>query len=257
MRDPDAAGRPANPCASCTRRCCHHYIVTVNGYDAWVISSGLRLAPEQFLVPVAQKTRTPHGFEIDGSGRTYEIALDKAKARTKEKPCTFWVSLGEGIGRCGIYPLRPGVCQTYPAHIEASGLVLRRDDVLCPTEAFGAEVVGAPQWRQRLRQMQVQYDIYARAVARWNCHVGRTARPEHLSLFGYYNYLMHFYDRVAEAFGAGNEYDETAANECWGRLLARGFSPLAEDRPEMARWAGLVSAVREVAFGFFVEELVD
>ena len=38
-----------SPCADCTRACCRHYLVTVIGYDAWVIANGLTLAPEQFL----------------------------------------------------------------------------------------------------------------------------------------------------------------------------------------------------------------
>ena len=123
-----------NPCAECTRRCCHHYVVTVTGYDVWVIANGLRLAPEQFLVTVPQKP-SARTFRLDGSERMYDIALDKAKARTREKPCVFWLGLPGGGGRCGIYPYRPFVCQTYPAMLNG-GDPLRREDVLCPGTAW-------------------------------------------------------------------------------------------------------------------------
>ena len=50
-----------SPCALCTRRCCHNYLVVITGYDAWVIANGLRLAPEQLAALAASA-----GFDVFG-----------------------------------------------------------------------------------------------------------------------------------------------------------------------------------------------
>ena len=144
----------SSPCATCTRQCCHHYTVTVTGYDAWVIARGLGMAPEQFLVIVEQREPNERGFLLDQSGSSFDIALDKAPATQPEKPCLFWFGLPSGVGRCGIYALRPYVCQTYPAFL-VKGAVTRREDVLCPTPAWRDGVLQEPRWRDRLLEMQV------------------------------------------------------------------------------------------------------
>jgi Fe-S-cluster containining protein len=222
----------------CTRGCCHRYLVTVSGYDVWAIASSLRLAPEQFIVAVAQEKADGKGFLLDRSEQTYDLALDKAPARTKEKPCVFWLGLPGGIGRCGIYPVRPQVCQTYPA-ILRDGESVRREDVLCPRPAWRDGTLQQPVWRRRLNEMHVEHDIYRLVAARWNHHVLHTARPELISLTGYYGYVLQFYDRLAPVRERIEPAEWAALCERWAAHLQRGRSPLVDDVPELGSWAWL------------------
>jgi Fe-S-cluster containining protein len=240
----------SNPCATCTYKCCHHYTVTVTGYDAWLIANGMGLAPEQFLVALRQPTPNPRGFALDNSGQTFDIALDKAPADTPERPCVFLIELPGGGGRCGIYPLRPYVCQTYPAYL-LDGAVARREDVLCPTEAWRDGALRAPIWRERLARMQVEFDIYALAVARWNYHVRQTPQPGQISLMGYFAYLLHFYDRLQPARDGLGPAGWQAMAAAWTACCRAEGSPLTAPRASMAPWAAGVAAIHEVAAGFF------
>lgn len=241
-----------NPCAECTRRCCHHYVVTVTGYDVWVIANGLRLAPEQFLVTVPQKP-SARTFRLDGSERMYDIALDKAKARTREKPCVFWLGLPGGGGRCGIYPFRPFVCQTYPAMLNG-GDPARREDVLCPAEAWRDGSLQMPAWRERLYRMQVEFDIYGLVVARWNYHVTHAARPDRLTPLAYYTYLMNFYARLAPLRARMTQGDGAALTTHWAASALAGVSPLVQAVPDLAAWDPLFEGIRAIAERFFPDD---
>jgi Fe-S-cluster containining protein len=246
----------SSPCATCTERCCHHYLVTVSGYDAWLIATSMRLAPEQFLVPVKERETTGGGFLLSGEGPTYDIALDKAPARSEEKPCVFWVGVPGRGGRCGIYPVRPRVCQTYPAYLH-DGQVARREDVLCPTAAWRDGTLQHPAWRRRLEAMRVEYDIYRLVVACWNDHVRRTPRPELLSFVGYCTYLLEFYDRLAGLRAAMPDAEWDALCACWSERLQAGDVPLSGDVPGLRPWAWFIDAVIELGTGFFAAEPVS
>ena len=245
-----------SPCATCTRGCCQQYLVTVTGYDAWVIANGMHLAFEQFLVAVPQKEPGARGFYLDRSGRTFDIALDKQMTESDDKPCVFWLALPGGIGRCGIYQLRPFVCQTYPAYLPG-GEVRRRGDVLCPEDAWRDGVLDRPFWRERLLRMQVEFDIYNLVVSRWNYHVEHTTHPERLSVQGYFTYLMNYYARLEplRATLTGDEWKAMCA--VWGICYTRGVSPLVVWVDEMTPWAHVVEGVREVAHAIFTDELAD
>jgi Fe-S-cluster containining protein len=243
-----------SPCATCTKRCCHHYTVTVSGYDAWVIAQGLHLAPEQFLVAVPQKTPNRRGFLLDRSERTYDIALDKAPAASEEQPCVFWVGLPSGVGRCGIYGLRPFVCQTYPAWM-VEGNVERREDVLCAPDAWRDGVLQRPVWRERLLQMHVEFDIYELAVARWNYHVLHAAHPAHISVPAYFTYLMNYYARLAPIRAGLDPATWQALGAAWGECYLRGVSPLMSGSPDLAPWAPVLDAILAVADSFFPGDL--
>jgi Fe-S-cluster containining protein len=231
-----------NPCATCTRRCCHHYLVTVTGYDAWVIASGLRMAPEQFLVAVPQQTTNGRGFLLEAEGPTFEIALDKAAARTKEKPCVFWLGLPSGGGRCGIYSLRPFVCQTYPAFMQ-DGLVQRREDVLCPGTAWRDGTLQHPVWRDRVCRMQVELDLYSRIVERWNAHINGGGLG---SILGYYAYLMHVYERLNPVRRSVGDEEWVGVAEAWSAALQGGISPLISAVPTMARWQEVLNELLSI-----------
>jgi Fe-S-cluster containining protein len=198
-----------NPCATCTQGCCHEHLVPVTGYDVWLIATSLELAPEQFVVPVAEEEPSATGFLLDRSGQTYDLALGKARARTVEDACLFWIELPGGTGRCGIYPVRPQVCQVYPAALH-EGRVVRREDVLCPKPAWRDGTLQRPEWARLLRSLQVEHDVYRLVAARWNRRVLETAD---VSLAGYYGHVLDCYDRLApvRAAAAPDEWTASAA----------------------------------------------
>ncbi len=240
----------SSPCAVCTRGCCRRHLVTVSGYDVWQIATNLRLAPEQFLVAVAQEEPDGRGFLLDRSGQTYDIALDKARTSAKDQPCVFWIGLPGGIGRCGIYPFRPQVCQTYPATL-GDVRVERREDVLCPRPAWRDGTLRQPVWAQRLHAMSVEHDIYRLVAARWNDHVLRTATPDLVSLPGYYEYVLQFYERLALVRAGIAPEDWAALCERWAWHLRQDVSPLVDDVPDLRPWTWLFHEVGQVAAGLF------
>jgi len=221
----------------------------------WVIANGLRLAPEQFIITVAQNTPNGRGFLLDPSAATsYDIALDKKRVEREDKPCVFWIELDGGIGRCGIYPLRPYVCQTYPGTFVDSTQVVRREDVLCPTDAWRDGVLQRPIWRGRVLRMFVEYEIYGLAVSHWNYHVLHTPHPEYIDVPGYYAFLMSYYRRL-EPIRASLSPDEwTAMCEQWCECLAEGAGPIQRSYDRMSPWANLLDSIRATASGFFQDD---
>lgn len=80
----------------------------------------------------------------------------------------FWMPLGEGLGRCGIYSVRPQVCRTYPATL-IDGEAVRRTDVLCPTGSWGPDgTLWGEQWRQRAERQYAELEIDALVNQQWN-----------------------------------------------------------------------------------------
>lgn len=183
----------SGPCASCRKACCANYTVSITGYDAWVIGKGLHLPLESFLVyfPVAEKN--DRGFELEPKGVHYEIALDKVGQYRKGHPCVFWVDLANGGGRCGIYPYRPMVCQTYPAYHE-QGTVVLRNDVLCPEGAWNLTGMDLPVFRQRLYRFRMEQDVYTYLVSGWNDCVERAGRT--FAVGEFYTALMNVYEGI-------------------------------------------------------------
>jgi len=181
-----------NPCATCVLGCCHRHTVNVSGYDVWVLAVGLELAPEQFLHAVPLSMPAKHGFLLDRSGTSYQIALQKRASDIEHKPCIFLLELPDHTGRCGVYALRPFVCQIYPAYLR-NGIVGRRDDVVCPDDAWRDGALAQPIWYERLTHHFVEEDIYRLAVARWNYHVLHASQLEAITPSEYYAYLIEFY----------------------------------------------------------------
>ena len=165
-----------SPCAQCREACCRDYLVTVSGLDVYRISIGLGLHPGQFVVPTSFGD-PPDGFRVDTTGRTYRLSLDKRRSGAAAGWCTFWMPVGDGLGRCGIYALRPGVCRTYPATL-VDGEVALRSDILCPDGSW--EVGGglfSEQWRGRAERQYAELEIDAYVNRRWNESAALTGCP--------------------------------------------------------------------------------
>lgn len=222
----------SNPCATCSNRCCHEYVVPTSGLDVYRIATGLHLAPEQFLVAVPQPEPTPFSFQLAGMGDTYELALDKAGDRLHDdRPCVFWLPVGSAAGRCGIYPYRPYACQVYPATLEGTVMV-RREDVVCPTDAWREEdTFAAPVWKRQYLKMQCEADVYQLAVARWNYHFDSVNDDDGLGLPTYLAYLMALYEEVLPILQSPGEEEWTELAPPWAAYLGEGESPLLGDVP--------------------------
>jgi Fe-S-cluster containining protein len=234
----------------CTAGCCSRYAVTITGYDVWTIARHYQLAPEQFLVTIPQKKTTGRGFHLPAHEGTFDIALDKAATGTEAEVCVFWLDFPGGIGRCGIYPHRPFACQVYPAFFD-EGTPAKRDDVLCPDDAWLDGSLAKPIWRDRLLLLQVEYDIYGLAVARWNYHVQNTPTPHLIDIPGYYAYLMNFYGRLEPLRDRFDAAQWMALCTAWAACWMDGVSPLVARVPAMDRWADDLDSIVAVANGFF------
>jgi len=246
----------SGPCASCRKRCCTNYTVSVNGYDAWVIGKGLHLPLESFLIYFPVTEQNDRGFLLAPDGQRYEIALDKVGQYRKGNPCVFWVELMNGGGRCGIYPYRPMVCQTYPTYQQQEMVVLR-DDVLCPEGAWNLVGMDLPVFRQRLSRFRMEQDIYAYFVAGWNGALERNRRP--LTIRDYYTALMNVYEKVNRWTEAVSDNGGNDFARAWGEMHPSTPNPLFADiaAPEGDRqWRSHVAALRESIHGsapWFVE----
>lgn len=246
----------ANPCASCVIGCCYRHTVNVGGYDAWIIAEGLQLAPAQFVRAVQLEGPHPRGFLLAPGGPSYELALAKRPTGAEHEPCVFLLELPDRTGRCGIYPLRPLVCQTYPAYTR-NGLVGRRDDVVCPDDAWRNGALEGLEWYERLASQHVEHDMYELALARWNYRVRYGAQQQAYSIDEYLDYLLTLYaqlEPVRAALAPGEWRNLCAA---WERSLDTGASPLQEECAALAPWAATLHAMRAVVGGFFAHELAQ
>ncbi|MFT4164116.1 MAG: YkgJ family cysteine cluster protein [Microlunatus sp.] len=183
-----------SPCARCHEACCRDYLVTVSGLDVHRISTGLGLAPRQFVVPTSFGD-PPDGFRVDDSAQTYRLALDKRRTGEAVGWCTFWLPFAGGLGRCGIYALRPGVCRTYPATLR-DGEVGLRDNIMCPDDAWTAtSELFTASWRRRAEQQYAELEVDAYVNRRWNRTAQLNSDPQ--DGFGrYLDWMLKIYDRT-------------------------------------------------------------
>lgn len=216
----------SSPCSACTKRCCANYTVSVNGYDAWLIATRLRLPLESFLVHFGVSDEAERGFRLQAGGARYEIALDKVGGFRRGNPCVFWVDLMNGRGRCGIYAVRPHVCQTYPAYQQRE-VVQLRDDVLCPEGSWSLAGMDLPVFRRRLYAFRVEQDVYASVVTSWNARVESEGRVRGIG--DYYAHLMNAYDRLEDVRSSLSPAVAARLLEAWGGRDPLAPSPLVVD----------------------------
>jgi Fe-S-cluster containining protein len=223
-----------NPCAGCQQGCCSNYTVIVTGYDAWLIATRLRLAMEQFLIFFPSTKNTPSDFILERSGARFNIALAGLKDEAYERHCVFWLNLPDGYNRCGIYPIRPIVCQVYPAFI-GDGIVHLRNDVLCPPRAWNLTSMALPVWRENLWRFQVEHDIYNYVVESWRQYVETAAPDEGFPINVYYSYLIAVYGRLEQVRQAMSAEAAKSILHWWNESAERHINPLmntsAHDTP--------------------------
>ena len=233
-----------SPCSSCGKGCCTNYTVSILGYDAWVIGKHLLLPLESFLITFPAKEQNEYGFLLAPGGDRYEIALDKVGKYQKGNPCIFWMPLFTDHGRCGIYPCRPLVCQTYPAY-QQQEIVALRDDVYCPARSWNLAGMNVASFRGRLYRFRMERDLYAYTVRAWNRSVEGSPFQRNLSQF--YAFLMNFYEHLDEARRLIPAGTFQKIVQQWGELSLSAPNPLAADltpRNGNQEWHGFLANVR-------------
>jgi Fe-S-cluster containining protein len=239
-----------SPCAACGKPCCANYTVSIVGVDAWIIGKYLFLPLESFLITFPTAEHNESGFVLVPGGQRYEIALDKLGRYQKGNPCIFWISLQEGYGRCGIYPYRPLVCQTYPAY-QQEEVVALRDDVYCPARSWNLMGMDMTLFRRRLYRFRMERDLYAYAVQTWNRAVEQSAAPRSLSQ--YYAFLMNLYERLERVRQSIPAERLQQMMTHWGKRSPGAPNPLMADltpRTASAEWQRLLANLRDTVDGY-------
>jgi Fe-S-cluster containining protein len=183
-----------SPCDGCDARCCRSYTVHVTGADAWRIACGTGLDLVEFLGYLPQAERTDTGFLLDRGGPTYDLILETARADEARRPCLFLrVDDATGVGRCGIYPFRPGACRRFPAVRLDGGRVGVRDGIVCPDGAWDGYPIDRLSWRVALAREQREAELYAVVVADWNARVEAAASHAPRTVEQYLDHLADAY----------------------------------------------------------------
>ena len=252
MSVPNSSSIPHNPCATCGA-CCRNYIVPVCGYDVWLISTGQRLSPEQFLVAFPQEEAAIDAFYLQKGGKPYGLALDKQGKFGRTQPCVFLMRLGDGNDRCGIYMERPTVCRAYPMALW-SGVVYQRKDSLCPPDSWPLREVVRPGWRAALQRFHMHFDVYREVISRWNARVKAAPEGTVYGLPEYFSFLMNGYDRLSmlDAQVGQEALREVEAN--WP-TLPRPTVESSELRVKVGEmpWLDYLSRAREAIDRFYPE----
>lgn len=228
-----------HPCELCTGECCKAYYVSLSGYDVWTIATGLALAPEQFVEIAQEHEATALGFKLDATKMTFAMLLGKRPGPDGRQQCVFLMNVGNDIGRCGIYALRPSACRVFPARLR-DNTVTFRENVVCPKGSWNVAGIDLPKWRTLLLRSRMERAIYASVVHRWNEHAEQTPRGEMRTPNEYYGYLMEQYARLTaleretepEAMEAvinrwGQRDDATHGEAAWERFLSRAEAIIA------------------------------
>jgi Fe-S-cluster containining protein len=221
----------------------------VCGHDVWRISRAQRLAPEQFVVAVAQPAPKSDGFRLTAEGPTHGLMLDKQGRLKVNQSCVFLVHLGGDDERCGIYADRPVVCRSYPMVLAPRGVMLR-EKALCPPNSWPESELSKRPWRRAVRRATFQFDLYAEVVARWNARV-ELAPPEYaFTLAEYFSFLINVYERVAALDAELNDDALAQIELTWGLVPDPAQSKV---RLEDLLWPEYHGRFHAIVDGFYPE----
>ena len=239
----------AGPCPDCDGQCCYYYAVAVTGYDAYIIASTLKIGMEQFLVFWPERKPTDEGFKLQRAGPTFTLGLNKGHSRRKQKPCIFLVKLRGDTGRCGIYHLRPQVCQVFPAQLQGGEVVWREKGRVCPKRTWSTENVDLAPWRLSLLRMELERAIQRAVVRRWNSLVD-SGPEEGYSIEQYFAYLMKAYKRLEGVRQEVTGQQMAAMIELQGEIAPAPRGPATPTRPRsndraQVTWRLFMTRVRE------------
>jgi len=160
----------ANPCATCPGHCCKHMVAisTVEMFRmAFQLSVPLASFAEAVQPPASILKTTRMPIIPLAAGPT----LIRLRRHEPAWTCMFLVDVG-GLGRCGVYSIRPNTCRLYPFHILADGEELRSgNQQLCPTRWLQSPHQEAPLLKA-YRQRRADHRTENRLIAAWSRATG-------------------------------------------------------------------------------------
>ena len=215
-----------NLCSDCPGHCCSRNLINVCGYDAWVISRRLDIEPTHFLAFAdLQQEKTPYDFQLDGSGKSYHLALNMNEGPDGVRRCIFGLNLLHGQFRCGIYGLRPMGCRSYPFALEEGRLVIK-PWALCPEGVWSLDDHEVRSLMAQLGQSDMEFCIYGLLVARWNEQVTQQPPLERLDFRPFVSFMMDFYERLETARAGVPVNAWPDIWNLWRECAVNGVNPL-------------------------------
>ena len=176
----DVSKKGEFPCDSCDTNCCKEYVIFVNAHDIYRLSTGLKMAPENFLEIYGAK-------DFDLGINVKEGLLDLA-LKQKDEKCMF-LEESKDIFRCTVHDIKPSVCKSYPFQMKA-GKLIQMSNKLCPadwnTEEFEAMMI------THLKKDEDEWKFYEKLVLEWNAKYS-VRKP----LSSFLKFMM---DRVSSEF---------------------------------------------------------
>ncbi len=242
----------------CTGSCCHRYLVNVCGYDVWLISTRLRLRPEEFIVTFTQNEQALSGFRLETEGPLYGMALDKRRWGSRGKltargPCIFLTRLHDGMERCGIHAIRPYACRIYPMSLLNDDLS-QRPDALCPAGSWVLSPAQQTDWRGAVRQARMQFDIHAEVVARWNARIAATTGNSSFTTLEFLGYLVNVYDQIERFVDQIDRAQMDLIEQSWPTYPRTSDDyAMTGESSEEPRWLGHLRSIRSIVDRFYSE----
>ncbi|MBI5494895.1 MAG: YkgJ family cysteine cluster protein [Deltaproteobacteria bacterium] len=113
-----------DPCLSCTGYCCRARVV-INTCDLVRIAAPLGMHPSSFCDLAEAESRNGEPVLIGDTPK--HLLLRKAE----DDHCVFLMNV-DGHRRCGVHPLRPGICRIYPFSYERGQTRYELGWIMCP-----------------------------------------------------------------------------------------------------------------------------
>lgn len=215
-----------NPCASCGGGCCSQLLVNVCGQDVWDIALGLQLKPTAFLGFACLGEKTSYDFRLDGSDKSYCMALYMKPRPEGDHRCVFALDMPNHQFRCGIYSVRPIACRAYPVSLDGEEVVVKRG-VCCPDGAWNASQLDLAYWQAELGRHDMEFSIYEFVVASWNKEVMDKPPKAEPDFRPFLNFLMQAYSRLEAARQIIPAIEWPEIWKGWRRFTAQGKNPLS------------------------------
>jgi Fe-S-cluster containining protein len=169
-------------CQRCdTARCCVVFDPELTGADLVRLARGLGVTPLSFcrLAPVRADEAGPDGIRLGGI-ETWELRLRRTAAGEEDpfpggaRRCLFLMHLAPGTERCGVHPLRPMLCRTFPAARSLGQLHVGTAPAVCPEAAW--EGLPPPE-PALLGALEVTFDAADLERGRWRRFLSRWNAP--------------------------------------------------------------------------------
>lgn len=150
-------------CEECSASCCRRFVKFVTIHDVARITSILKIEPLQFVDLKTAEIESEYPI-VMLHNKPHLLALDSKMAKND---CIFLMEIGS-IKKCGIHPIRPKLCQTYPYTFDEDGLTLGlTNNLVCPRQHW-PEGEEKEKYLKALRELRSEKEEYALIVEEWN-----------------------------------------------------------------------------------------